>query len=185
MTYNILDSITSALNPKNLLKKVGIILLFISVLGLDKLILNIDSAFKGEMSFGIAIYSAYKSALYRAFGTIYPVIIDFVTFKFEYLNNQAYGTLAFAGFFGFLLVYIFYQPVSLLFDLFDGQEGHGTSMLIRLITTIFVVILMSAFAYYVLGEHGINTVVGAVNETMNSTINMTNSNGGVPVISLI
>ncbi len=182
---NILDSIVGTLNPRNILKKLGIMLLFISILGLDKLIKNLDLAFRGEINFFSAIYTAYQSAFYRAFGTIYPVILDIVTFQFEYFKSQSYGTLVFALFFSFFLISIIYQPISLLYDIIFGQSEHVSSTIMKLIATVLIVMLLSAIVYYVFGETGISYPI--INETINSTItNVTdNSTGRIPVINLV
>jgi len=172
---NPLDTITSALSPSNWLRKLGVMLLLATILAIDKIGSNIDDAFRNGTSWVFALYDAYVTALYRAFGTVYPFILDMLTGKFGYLEGHYYGTMALSVVFLFLLIYIVFQPVSLFFDLVNGRNNEPVSFVWRLLVTLVLVIFISAFIYYAFGDTGIiiSLQENVTNSSINSTINTT------------
>lgn len=183
---NPLDTITSALSPSSWLRKLGVMLILMTVLAIDKVISNLDYAFQNNTSWFLALYEAYTTALYRAFGTVYPFIMDVVTFKFNYFNQHLYGTIALSLVFLFLLIYIVFQPVSLFFDLFDN-DSTPASFFFRFLVTLIIVIFVSAIIYYIFGDTGLisNITQTTINETTNSTINNTITNKNTTIINMI
>lgn len=178
-----LDSVLSSFNPLRLIGKIFIMFMLVSVLALDKLMEYGDKALAENGSVLLAIYFAYKEALYRALGTIFPVLKDFVTFNFDLISSQSYFQIGISAFFFILIMMIVFQPVSLIVNALDFKVGHGTSLAFRILITFFVVLILSAIVYYGLGESGIN-YIPVVNETINATINSTNTSN-VPTISLV
>lgn len=178
-----LDSVFSALNPVKLLGKIILVIVFVTILALDKLMEFGDKAIAENHSVLFAIYLAYKEALYRAFGTIFPVLKDFVTLNFDLIASQSYFQIGISGFFFILLMLVMFQPVSLIINMFDFKIGQGTSLLFRILITFFVVLIISAIVYYSLGETGIG-YVSTINETINATLN-TSMKSDIPIITLI
>jgi len=180
--YNLLDSTLSALNPLKLIGKLIMMFVFISVLALDKLMLLGDKAVIENTSVLFAVYSAYKFALYRAFGTIFPVLKDIITGQFTVLSHPF--ELGISIFFFLLLMLTVYQPLDLIINILDGQRGKTTSFFFRIMITLLFVVFVSGIIYVGLGETGIS-YGSAINESLNATINATNISGNVPTISLI
>lgn len=181
--YNLVDSTMNALNPLRLLGKLIIMLVFISILALDKLMFLGDKAVLENTSVLVAVYSAYKYALYRAFGTIFPILRDIITGQFTMLSHPF--ELVISTFFFVLLILTVYQPIDLIINILDGQRGKTTSLFFRIMVTLLIVILTSGIIYLGLGETGIS-YSSAINQTIiNSTINVTNGTTNVPTISLV
>lgn len=154
MGYNVLDSIANAV--LTLPKKIMYAIIFITLLAVDKLVYNLDRAFNQDTSILLAVYGAYREAVYRALGTVYPVLFDFFTFQFEYIHSRAYGSIVFALIFFFLLTLTFYQIVSFGFDIVDGDSQDTTPFFIKLPVTILIVVVLSIIVYHGLGESGIS-----------------------------
>ncbi|MCA9459702.1 MAG: hypothetical protein KC550_04095 [Nanoarchaeota archaeon] len=181
----LVGSILDAVKPGNIIKKLLIMIVFITLLALDKLVEFGDRALYEDTSILMALYLAYKEALFRAFGTIYPVLKDMVTLQFTYYNTGAYFTLGIGIFFFILLMLILFQPISLFINMIDFKVGHATSLILRLTLTFIVVISISAIVYYVFGETGISSkIIDTGNQTILNLTNV-NSSKDLPIIDLI
>jgi TRAP-type mannitol/chloroaromatic compound transport system permease small subunit len=178
------DSLTDALSFTNLLKKFIFMVVVISMLSIRELIEYLNLWGDRQISFLSAILSAYRDGMSVVFSSTWTFISNFVLFKFDLgLGDLIFGILFFLGAF-----YVLYQPVSLVINIFDMKKGHASPIVIRIFATIIFVIIISATIYFTGGESAIGSSI-AINETIaNSTIevpmNLTNSTGGVPIITL-
>lgn len=180
---NLINSVTHALKPTSLIAKLFVMSVFITILAIDKLAYYGDKALEEGTSILLAFYQAYRFALLRAFGSVYPVLQDIVTFQFSYWNEAKFSFFI-AIFFALALMYIVYQPIDLILNMFDGNVGKTTSLIFRIVVTFLVVVVISAFVYYGLGEHGIIQNI-MLNETITNTTITNTSISDIPVIDLI
>lgn len=164
--YNLMDSTAEALSPKNILKKVFLFLVFGVLLGLKELIYNIDKV--GQTGGGIlqylgALSHAMWSGIFISLGSMWAVVTD----TSGYLTSHSYGSIIFAVFSMIVLIMFFFQPISLIVNIFDGQRGETTGTLLRMFVTIIIVLVLSCIVFYAGGQQTITTGVG--NQTKNTT----------------
>jgi hypothetical protein len=178
------DSAVDALSPMNLLKRILLFLVFGFVLGLKKLIQGIDAVGQsggGWWQYFKAIGTAMWSGVVLALGSMWAVIVH----PGAYLESHSYGSIGFALFSLVFLVAFFYQPVSLVINIFDMKRGHATGIALRVFVTAVIVIILSGITYYSGDGTFLTTPLSSgLNETVLNVTNTTASTGGT-VISLL
>ena len=171
------ESITDALSPLNILKKLLFMIAVVGILSIRELIYYLNLAGSGDLTWYGAIFRAYYDGLGIIFSSVWSFFISF-TSEILGLGDWFFGILFFLG-----ALYVVYQPVSLIIDALDFKKGHNTNLVFRIMVSLLIVIILSAIIYYSGAESIIGQNPSLVNETINSTINVTtnvtNSTGGI------
>ncbi len=178
------DSAMDALSPMNVLKRIFLFLVFGILLGLKELISNLDAAGAsgGGWLYLSAILGAVRHGVVIALGSMWIVL----TQPTQYFQANSYGSIAFAVFSLVMLVAFFYQPVSLVVNIFDGQRGQATGKILRIFVTLIIVVLLSCIVYYLGGQQTIVSTLSNLTDVANQTLqNATQGLGNVTVVNLL
>lgn len=182
-SYDLMDSTVEALSPQNLIRRIVLFLIFGVILALRTLVSNLDAVGRaggGLFDYLKAVSSAMWEGVWLSLGSVWSVAIN----PMGYINSSSWGSIIFVIISIGLLLLFFFQPVSLLLNIVDGQRGQATGVPLRIIVTLIVIIILSSIVYYSGSGVPITSALPIVNETINETINQTIQNGG-SVIDLI
>lgn len=180
-TYSLLDSFRGAFSFWNLLKRFFLTLFFAVVLSLDFLVKGLDEV---GMSKGSAfdyfkmLMMAVWNGIHKAAGSLWIVIANYDT----YFVSRSIGSIIVSVIFALALIAVFFQPISLLINTFDGKREDSVGFLMRLGVTIIVVIVFSSIVYHMGNFDALTTdlMSGQYNlasnvTNMNATIDMGNT----------
>lgn len=181
--YNIADSVTDALSPMNILKRIFLFIVFGILLALKTLVQNLDKVGRaggGIFAYIKAITGAMWQGVWLALGSMWSVIIH----PNLYLQSHSYGSIAFAIFSMIVLIMFFYQPVSLAINILDGKKGHATGIALRIFVTFVIVIILSCIVYYAGAGDTITSALPTINDTVSQNVtqvaqNLTDTGGSV------
>jgi hypothetical protein len=180
-------SVFDALKPSNWLMKILIILGIGLLLAGRELLFYWNKYFISGEPIYLAFYNAYKDGLLVAFASLYTLFTNLT----DYINQGAYPYLIFGIILLYLVGTIIYQPVSFLMNLIDGDIGETSSLIIRILITLGVIIGMSAFVHFNFEVDSwlttLDTVLQPQYNTINDTlINITNNvtHSNIPIITL-
>lgn len=172
------ESLTDALRPMSLLKKLLFVIIVITVLSVRELIQYLNLWGDGQISFLKAIGSTYYDGLAVVFSSTWVFLTNLILLKLDLgIGDIFFGILFLAGAF-----YVLFEPISLTINIIDMKKGHASPLFIRLLATFIFVLLVSAIVYFSGGESAIGVSLPINQTIVNSTINITNvtnSTGGV------
>ncbi len=191
---NLARSTESALSLGNIIKRVFLFFMFGIILGLQTLVWGLDKAGANKSGF-IGFVSAMGAAVRDGLGTAHATLWDVIrNVWFEltgnasagYIANSALGTIIVTSIFFLAVMGFWFQPISLLINIFDfkgkkdtgDKSGQATSWLLRAFVTFIFIFILSCIIFY--ADWSTNIAGGGPtynNETINDTnINMTNNN---------
>jgi len=184
-SYDFSDSVADALSPMNILKRIFLFIVFGIVLALKTLVSNIDVVGRtggGFWAYLTAISSAMWQGVWLSLGSMWSVIVQ----PQLYFSTHSYGSIGFAIFSMAMLMLFFFQPISLLINIIDGQKGNATGTLLRLFVTFIVVMVLSCIIFYTGAGDTITSSLPAINDTViNVTTNVTQNITGGSIVNLL
>lgn len=171
---SIFKSGADALRFGNLMKRLLLAFFFAIILGLPGLIRNLDSIPVGSGVWGF--FKAFSAGLWSGIGVALSTLWDVLTNWSSFVSSGAYGSIGVAVLMIFALLMFFFQPISLLINIFDGKgsdevgnrSGQATGFLLRFGITVFVVLLL-----VVLFGRGGDSLASNINDTV--VVNGSNS----------
>lgn len=191
--YNLADSTVEAFSFSQLIKRVFLFLVFGVLLGLKKLISNIDAVGMSGGGFFQYLGAIGKATLYGvvlSLGSMWAVIIN----PNLYLKSHSYGSIGFTVFSMIVLIMFFYQPIAMIINVLDGQRGQATGFILRLTVTLLFVVILSCIVFYAGGRETITTNLnnstmvnntaphipsGNITDVINETVNPVKKTGSV------
>lgn len=180
------ESATDAFKLGNLFRRVLYFLLFGFLLGFTKLISNLDLVGSSGGGF-VGVLRAFGSSLRYGLGSAHTTAWDMVVHLKDFLASSSVGSIIAGGFFFVALVGFYFQPVSLLINLFDGKgkretgdkSGNATSGAVRLVFTVVIVLVLSMIVFYAGGS---DSLIGQAGE--NDTVEvLPDLNVSIPVLN--
>ncbi len=176
----LISSAIDAFRPSNVIMKIVFMIITITALSITQLIYYLDLAGQKGASWWTALIPAYKEGLAVIFASVWTFIVELATFS---INTNNYGTLFFGILFTLGAYYVLYQPVTLFLDVVDMRTGEHSSVLVKVMATVIMVVIVSAIVYYSGGADSV--LSGAKQVSENVTLNNTSNISQSPVIDML
>lgn len=169
MGYNLVDSAREAFSLGNMVKRVVLFLVFGFLLGLKYLVQNLDEVGRqggGFLAYMGALTDAQLQGVSVALGSLWKVIIN----PLAYISSHSWGSIIFCVFSLIFLMMFFYQPISIIINVFDGKRGHTTGVLLRSAITLLVIIISSSLVFYGIGGETVTSDLNDATDSTNTTM---------------
>lgn len=172
------ESAMDALSPWNFVKRLFYFLVFGFFLGLQQLVHNLDvwgRSGGGAKALFLALWDTQKDGVSIALGSLWRVVVQ----PMDYIASSSYGSITFAVISFLLLIAFFFQPVSLFINIVDGRRGQATSHVIRIFSTVVLVLILSAMVFYTMGGETFTSDLTEIQEEVKEQTTTTSDESSV------